>query len=90
MSRAGTVLVAWLSPRVLLLPTRYDQPRGDDAALPRCVWPQLDRCRALVGIFYYGYSPLADGRRGVDGLGPRKSLPIGAAMVGIGALLFNR
>src|SRR5262245_25050888 len=44
---------------------------------------------SMVGLFYYGYSPfsLAAGI-GMDRLGPRKIVPIGAATVGVGALMF--
>jgi MFS family permease len=44
---------------------------------------------SLVGIFYYGYSPFSlVAGAAMDGLGPRKVVPIGAATVGVGALLF--
>jgi MFS family permease len=45
---------------------------------------------SLIGLFYYGYSPfsLAAGAA-MDRLGPKKVLPIAAAVVGIGALLFG-
>jgi MFS family permease len=44
---------------------------------------------SMVGIFYYGYSPFSlVAGAAMDGLGPRKVVPIGAATVGIGALLF--
>ncbi len=44
---------------------------------------------SIVGLFYYGYSPfnLVAGAA-MDQLGPWKVLPIAAAMVGVGALLF--
>ena len=44
---------------------------------------------SMVGLFYYGYSPfsLVAGVT-MDRLGPRKVVPLGAAAVGIGALLF--
>lgn len=44
---------------------------------------------SLVGLFYYGYSPfsLVSGVA-MDQLGPRRVVPVGAAVVGIGALLF--
>src|SRR5499426_3607219 len=44
---------------------------------------------SIVGLFYYGYSPfsLVAGAT-MDRLGPRKVVPIGAAAVGIGALMF--
>ena len=44
---------------------------------------------SMVGLFYYGYSPFSlVAGVAMDRLGPRKVVPIGAAMVGIGALLF--
>jgi MFS family permease len=44
---------------------------------------------SLVGLFYYGYSPfsLVAGVT-MDRLGPRRVVPLGAAAVGVGALLF--
>jgi len=44
---------------------------------------------SLVGLFYYGYSPFSlVAGVAMDSLGPRKVVPIGAAVVGVGALLF--
>jgi MFS family permease len=44
---------------------------------------------SMVGLFYYGYSPFSlVAGAAMDGLGPRKVVPLGAAFVGIGALLF--
>jgi MFS family permease len=44
---------------------------------------------SLVGVFYYGYSPFSlVAGASLDRLGPRAVVPIGAATVGIGALLF--
>jgi MFS family permease len=44
---------------------------------------------SMVGIFYYGYSPFSlVAGAALDRLGPRKVVPIGAATVGVGALLF--
>jgi MFS family permease len=44
---------------------------------------------SIVGLFYYGYSPfsLVAGVT-MDRLGPRKVIPLGAAAVGVGALMF--
>jgi MFS family permease len=44
---------------------------------------------SMVGLFYYGYSPfsLVAGVT-MDRLGPRKVVPLGAAAVGVGALMF--
>ena len=44
---------------------------------------------SLVGLFYYGYSPFSlVAGVAMDSLGPRKVVPIGATVVGVGALLF--
>jgi MFS family permease len=44
---------------------------------------------SLLGLFYYGYSPFSlVAGVALDRLGPRKVVPIGAATVGVGALLF--
>lgn len=44
---------------------------------------------SLVGLFYWGYAPfhLVAGVA-VDQLGPRRVVPVGAAVMGVGALLF--
>src|SRR5215470_903783 len=45
---------------------------------------------AIVGMFYYGYSPFSlVAGAAVDRFGARRVLPIGAAVVGVGALLFG-
>ena len=45
---------------------------------------------SLVGLFYYGYSPFSlVAGVAMDQIGPRRVIPLGAAMVGIGALLFG-
>src|SRR5205085_6717423 len=44
---------------------------------------------AMAGLFYYGYSPFSlVAGVAMDKIGPRRVVPIGAAMVGIGALMF--
>src|SRR6188768_877938 len=44
---------------------------------------------SLVGLFYYGYSPFSlVAGSAMDRLGPRRVVPLGAATVGAGALLF--
>src|SRR4029077_2237262 len=44
---------------------------------------------SMVGLFYYGYSPFSlVAGAAMDRLGPRRVLPTGAAIVGVGALLF--
>jgi MFS family permease len=44
---------------------------------------------SMVGLFYYGYSPFSlVAGAAMDRFGPRQALPIGAALVGVGSLLF--
>jgi MFS family permease len=44
---------------------------------------------SIVGLFYYGYSPFSlVAGAAMDRLGPRRLLPVAAAVVGLGALLF--
>jgi MFS family permease len=45
---------------------------------------------SLVGLFYYGYAPFSlVAGVAMDQLGPRKVVPVGAAAVAIGSLLFS-
>jgi MFS family permease len=45
---------------------------------------------AIVGMFYYGYSPFSlVAGAAIDRFGAKRIIPIGAAMVGIGAMLFG-
>jgi MFS family permease len=45
---------------------------------------------SLVGLFYYGYSPFSlVAGAAMDRLGPKMVLPMAAAIVGVGALLFG-
>src|SRR6187397_2719425 len=45
---------------------------------------------SMVGLFYYGYSPFSlIAGAAMDRVGPRRVIPIGAATVGVGALLFG-
>src|SRR6188508_396815 len=64
---------------------------------PAVMMPQLSEAfglsamgvASMVGLFYYGYSPFSlVAGAAMDRLGPRRVVPIGAAAVGIGALLF--
>ncbi len=64
---------------------------------PAVMMPQLSEAfgltamgvASMVGLFYYGYSPFSlVAGVALDRWGPRKVVPIGAAAVGIGALLF--
>src|SRR5689334_16987083 len=45
---------------------------------------------AIVGMFYYGYSPFSlVAGTSMDRFGAKRVIPIGAAVVGIGALVFS-
>jgi MFS family permease len=64
---------------------------------PSVMMPQLSEAFALssmgvasiLGLFYYGYSPFSlVAGAAMDRLGPGRVLPIAAAVVGVGALLF--
>src|SRR5579885_862592 len=45
---------------------------------------------AVVGMFYYGYSPFSlVAGAALDRFGAKRIVPIGAALVGVGALLFG-
>src|SRR5262249_47605002 len=64
---------------------------------PAVMMPQLEQAfglssmavASMVGLFYWGYSPFSlVAGAAMDGLGPRKVVPLGAALVGVGALLF--
>jgi len=64
---------------------------------PAVMMPQLSEAfglsamgvASMVGLFYWGYSPFSlVAGAAMDRLGPRKVVPVGAALVGVGALLF--
>jgi MFS family permease len=64
---------------------------------PAVMMPQLSEAfglsamgvASMVGLFYWGYSPFSlVAGAALDRLGPRKVVPLGAAAVGVGALLF--
>jgi MFS family permease len=64
---------------------------------PAVMMPQLSEAfglstmgvASMLGLFYYGYSPFSlVAGVALDRLGPRRVVPLGAAAVGIGALLF--
>jgi MFS family permease len=65
---------------------------------PSVMMPQLTEAfgvstlgvSAIVGMFYYGYSPFSlVAGAAIDRFGAKRIIPIGAALVGIGALLFG-
>src|SRR4051794_19424311 len=85
------VVVAWLLTAVFY----FHQYMLRSA--PAVMMPQLSEAfgmsalavASLVGLFYYGYSPFSlVAGPALDRLGPKKVIPVGAAVVGIGALLF--
>ena len=65
---------------------------------PSVMMPQLTEAFAvdalgvstIVGMFYYGYSPFSlVAGTAIDRFGAKRIIPIGAALVGVGALLFG-
>lgn len=65
---------------------------------PSVMMPQLTEAfgvnalgvSAIVGMFYYGYSPFSlVAGASIDRFGAKRIIPIGAALVGIGALMFG-
>ncbi len=92
MSRgAKTAVVAWLVTAIYFF---YQYALRSS---PAVMMPQLSDAfgltamgvASMVGMFYWGYSPFSlVAGAAMDGLGPRKVVPLGAAAVGIGALLF--
>ena len=92
MSRSvRTAVVAWLVTAV------YYFYQYTLRSAPAVMMPQLSDAfgltamgvASMVGLFYWGYSPFSlIAGAAMDGLGPRKVVPVGAAAVGIGALLF--
>ena len=86
-----TAVVAWLIAAV------YYFYQYTLRSAPAVMMPELSQAfgrdamgvAAIVGLFYYGYSPFSlVAGAAMDRLGPRRVLPIGAALVGIGSLLF--
>lgn len=65
---------------------------------PSVMMPQLTQAfgvnalgvSAIVGMFYYGYSPFSlVAGASLDRFGAKRMIPIGAALVGIGSLMFS-
>src|SRR3954464_4758290 len=65
---------------------------------PSVMMPQLTEAfgvsalgvSTIVGMFYYGYSPFSlVAGAAIDRFGARRIVPLGAALVGVGALLFG-
>jgi MFS family permease len=88
---AKTAAVAWLITAV------YYFYQYMLRSAPSVMMPQLAEAfslttmsvAAMAGLFYYGYSPFSlVAGVALDRFGPRKVVPIGAAAVGVGALMF--
>jgi MFS family permease len=65
---------------------------------PSVMMPQLSQAfgvsalgvTSIVGMFYYGYSPFSlVAGAAIDRFGAKRVIPIGAALVGLGAILFG-
>src|SRR5215470_3011794 len=65
---------------------------------PSVMMPQLTEAfgvtalgvSAIVGMFYYGYSPFSlVAGAAIDRYGAKRIVPIGAAVVGVGSMLFG-
>src|SRR5215831_13724615 len=90
-SATRTAAIAWLIAAV------YYFYQYALRSAPAVMMPQLQDAfglgalgvTSLVGLFYYGYSPFSlVAGVAMDRFGPRRVVPLGAAAVGIGALLF--
>src|SRR5262245_64674144 len=88
---ANTAAIAWLVTAV------YYFYQYALRSAPAVMMPQLSEAfglsamgvASMVGLFYWGYSPFSlVAGVAMDRLGPRKVVPLGAAAVGVGALLF--
>jgi MFS family permease len=86
-----TAIVAWLITAV------YYFYQYMLRSAPAVMLPQLSDAfglsavavASLAGLFYYGYSPFSlIAGAAMDRVGPRRVIPLGAATVGIGSLLF--
>src|SRR5215831_10304411 len=85
-------LVAWL-----LVAVYYFYQYALRSA-PSVMIPQLSEAfgvsalgvTSIVGMFYYGYSPFSlVAGAAIDRFGAKRIIPIGAALVGVGALAFG-
>jgi MFS family permease len=87
----NTAWVAWLVAAFFYF-YQYVQRSAPSVMLPQlsaALGESALEVASIVGIFYYGYSTfsLAAGV-GMDRLGPRKIIPIAAALAGLGGLMF--
>src|SRR3954470_16189181 len=87
----GVIVVAWLATSVFYF---YQYILR---SAPAVMMPQLGHAlglstaglATLVGLFYYGYAPFSlVAGVAMDQLGARRVVPLGAAVVAVGALLF--
>src|SRR6187549_3951528 len=87
----GVIVVAWL------LTSIYYFYQYVLRSAPAVMMPQLSDAfgvtavglAGLVGLFYYGYAPFSlVAGVAIDQFGARRVVPMGAALVGVGALLF--
>jgi len=88
----GVVAAAWLLTAVFYF-YQYSM-----RSAPAVMVPELSTAfglsavgvASLVGLFYYGYAPFSlVAGVALDQIGPRKVVPLGAASVAIGAILFS-
>src|SRR6201997_4309502 len=88
---ARTAVIAWVVAAV------YYFYQYVMRSAPSVMMPQLSEAfgastlglASIVGLFYYGYSPFSlVAGAAMDRLGPRRVVPIGAMVAGVGALLF--
>jgi len=91
-SRMGAAVAVWLLAAV------YYFYQYSLRAAPVVMLPQLSQAfgltaagvASLVGLFYFGYAPFSlVAGTAIDRLGARMVVPVGALMVGAGALLFG-
>src|SRR6267142_2268823 len=89
---SGAALTAWL-----LVAVYYFFQYALRSA-PSVMMPQMSEAfgvnalglASIVGMFYYGYSPFSlVAGTAIDRFGAKRIIPIGAALVGSGALLFG-
>src|SRR4029434_5566109 len=92
MSRAGkAVVIAWLVTAIYYF-YQYVLRSAPAVMMPELVagfGVSATAVASMLGLLYYGYSPFSlVAGVALDRLGPRRVVPIGAATVGVGALLF--
>src|SRR5580704_2375191 len=89
---SGTALGAWLLVAVYYF-YQYALRSAPSVMMPELIGAfGVDALgvSAIVGMFYYGYSPFSlVAGAAIDRFGARRIVPIGAALVGLGALLFS-